>query len=341
MIPDLPLKVEPLTWSKELAQAIDSVAELLAISGLTKDDVDALENTPFPLRIPRSFAKKIKRGDPNDPILRQFLPTQKESWQTPGYGPDPVDETSVNPIPGLLHKFPNRVLLITTHSCAVHCRYCFRRHFPYEDNRQSRAQWAQAFDYIRANPLIEEVILSGGDPLNLTNAHLAWFLEQLDIPHVRLIRFHTRNPVVLPSRIDEGLIEILEAQSKRITMVTHVNHANELCDKVSYACDRLRKAGVTLLNQSVLLHQINDDPSTLKALSLALFECGITPYYLHMLDPIEGGAHFDVSQEQAKVIMGKLFECLPGYLIPTLVKETPGMAFKPPVDLHLARSLKN
>jgi len=271
----------------------------------------------------------MRRGDLSDPLLRQILPVGAELADDAGYIDDPVGERSALRAPALLQKYHGRALLITTPTCAVHCRYCFRREFPYAEQSVETPRWSEALAEIAADPTLEEIILSGGDPLSLSNARLDNLTRALAaIPHVRRIRVHTRQPVVLPSRVDEGLLHWLRASTLPMVMVLHVNHPNELDADLSAACAKLRATGVTLLNQSVLLAGINDDVEVLSDLSRRLFDAGVLPYYLHVLDRVRGAAHFAVPDERARTLAGRLAARLPGYLVPRLAREVPGAPAK-------------
>jgi EF-P beta-lysylation protein EpmB len=267
----------------------------------------------------------MRHGDPNDPLLRQVLPSRSELEDRPGFVDDAVGDLASLRGAGLLHKYRGRALLVATGACAVHCRYCFRRNFPYEDINASRAGWASALASLRADPSIEEIILSGGDPLSLNDRRLSGLADELDaIPHLRRLRIHTRQPVVLPERVDKDLLAWLGRGRLKRIMVIHSNHAREIDETVRYALARLSESGITLLNQSVLLRGINDDDAVLAELSERLFECGVMPYYLHQLDRARGTAHFEVTENDAVKIMRRLAARLPGYLVPRLVTETAG-----------------
>ncbi|MES2625318.1 MAG: EF-P beta-lysylation protein EpmB [Pseudomonadota bacterium] len=333
MLRTIPLVTTP-SWQEQLADLVTDPAELLAILQLNAEDVglsaEAIKS--FPLRVPRPYLARIKPGDPNDPLLLQVLPSTKETELQPGYSNDPLGELGVNQTPGLLHKYAGRVLLIATSSCAIHCRYCFRRHFPYSDNRPGRAQWQESFDYIAANPDIQEVILSGGDPLATSNAYLSWLVENLlAIPHVTRLRLHTRVPIMIPQRVDGPLIQLLGNRKQQIVVVLHANHAQEFDADVDSACQRLRSAGIHLLNQSVLLGGINDSNTALCELSERMFAAGVLPYYLHVLDKVNGAAHFDVTLTKARQLIQTMQGLLPGYLVPRLVREEAGMMNKIPL----------
>ena len=328
-------------WRSALAEAITDPLELLALLGLEPADLPGgrtgVERAAelFPLRVPRGYADRMRRGDPSDPLLRQVLPLGAEAVGVPGFGTDPLGEERALARPGLLRKYDARALLVVTGACAVHCRYCFRRHFPYAEGALHRRAWEPALGEIAADPSIAEVILSGGDPLAAADERLAELAEALaGIPHVRRLRVHSRNPVVLPERVDERLLSWLAPSPRnrlRPVMVVHANHAREIDDAVRAAFARLRGAGVELLNQSVLLAGVNDSAAALAELSEALFEAGALPYYLHLLDRVAGAAHFEVSEERARRIAGELAARLPGYLVPRLVREVPGAPAKVPV----------
>jgi EF-P beta-lysylation protein EpmB len=317
----------PADWQFELANAITSVDELLYELGLEHIENKHIRNSDFSLRVPRAFVKKMQKGDAADPLLMQVLPITSENTI---YGlTDPVGDLNAMATPGLLHKYKGRVLLVTTGACAIHCRYCFRRHFPYSSSNPRKNEWQQAIEYLCTHNDVHEVILSGGDPLVLDNTkleHLCTALEQ--IPHIQWLRIHTRLPVVLPSRIDNQLITLLQKLRFRITLVIHANHANELMNDELEALQRLASAGITLLNQSVLLKGVNDSAASLTSLSKRLYQTGVLPYYLHMLDPVQGAMHFDVPRNRAVEIQNSLKQELPGFLVPRLVREIPGEASK-------------
>ncbi|HEX8757449.1 MAG TPA: EF-P beta-lysylation protein EpmB [Steroidobacteraceae bacterium] len=326
-----PRHLEPRTWQQELAEAITSVEELADALGLSPAQLGAAPGAGrhFPLRVPRPFVARMRRGDPSDPLLRQVLPVAAELADVAQFVPDPVGESSAMRAPALLQKYRGRALLITTAACAVHCRYCFRREFPYAQQSGEAPRWGEALAEIAADSSLEEIILSGGDPLSLSNARLEGLTRSLGaIPHVRRIRVHTRQPVVLPSRVDEGLLQCLRATTRPIVFVLHVNHPNELDAQLAAACAKLRATGVTLLNQSVLLAGINDSLEVLSQLSLRLFDAGVLPYYLHALDPVSGAAHFAVPDPRARALAGQLAANLPGYLVPRLVREVAGAPAK-------------
>ena len=315
-------------WKKQLSEAISSPANLLQQLDLTYLLTDQIqEDANFRLRVPQVYIDKMKKGDVNDPLLLQVLPTLAENKLTGDV--DPVGDLNAMPSPGLLHKYHGRALVITTAACAIHCRYCFRRHFPYSDAQALSSHWADTLSYLKQHPDIHEVILSGGDPLVLDDNKLAALCRDLEtIPHLKWLRIHTRLPVVLPSRINSSLIKWMQNSRFRITMVIHANHANELTNNEAMALKRLQDANVNLLNQSVLLKNINDDAPTLINLSHKLHDCGVMPYYLHLLDRVQGGLHFDVNREKSIEIIDNMRARLPGYLVPKLVVEEKGQSSK-------------
>lgn len=324
---------QPFLWQQELAEAFSNVEALCRHLDLNPESLPLLPSfKTFPLRVPRGFVDLMQSGNPDDPLLRQILPLKNELQDYPGYSLDPVGDLTAVVSPGILHKYHGRVLLIATGACAVHCRYCFRRNFPYGELQLSSRKIEQAMTYIAEHPEISEVILSGGDPLLLNDDKLEQLLQTISvIPQIKRIRIHSRIPVVLPSRITPQLIDLFNASDKPIVLVLHTNHANELGPKQETACCRLRQQHITLLNQSVLLKGINDDADTLCQLSDKLFSCGILPYYLHLLDQAVGTGHFAVDENQAGQLMRQLRQQLPGYLVPRLVKEQAGADFKLPV----------
>jgi len=320
-------------WQQELTEAFTDVETLCRHLQIDPTTLPLLSSfKAFPLRVPRGFAARMQPGNPRDPLLTQVLPLQNELRDYPGYSFDPVGDLHAVATPGVIHKYQGRVLLIATGACAVHCRYCFRRNFPYNDLQLSSQKLQQAMDYISARPEISEVILSGGDPLLLNDDKLGQLLRQLGgIAHLKRIRIHSRVPVVLPSRITRLLLTNLVNTGKQIVLVIHANHRNELNAEVAEACTLMRLSGITLLNQSVLLQSVNDDGKTLCQLSEQLFTLGIMPYYLHLLDHASGTGHFAVDEDHAKQLMQFMQRSLPGYLVPKLVKEQAGAAYKLPV----------
>lgn len=333
------LQRNPLTWQRprwqqDLAEAVRDPAELLRLLDLSPDLLaPALRaGRDFPLRVPRGYIARMRQGDPDDPLLRQVLPLAAEDIHHPGFMSDPVGDLQAMPHPGLLHKYQGRALLITTGACAVHCRYCFRRHFPYSEANPAAGQWQPALDHIAGDPSLGEIILSGGDPLSLSDARLAALVEQLAaIPHVRRLRIHTRLPIVLPSRVNQELTGWLTRLPLQKVLVVHANHAREIDEEIAKGLRDLQNCGVTLLNQSVLLRGVNDSTAALATLSETLFAAGVLPYYLHLLDKVQGAAHFDVPEAEARLLLSTLRDCLPGYLVPRLVREIEGEASKRPI----------
>ena len=320
-------------WQQMLSDLVTDPQELLALLQLTEAKLapSARAAGQFPLKIPRWFVSRIRQGDPNDPVLRQFWPHCDEEAQVEGFITDPLQEAQFNPVPGLLHKYTSRVLLTAAPHCAVHCRYCFRRHFDYAGNAPSRDDWQAAFAHVAADTRIREVILSGGDPLALSNKQFAWLIEQAEsIEHIDTLRIHTRMTVVLPQRIDAELCERLASSRLKCVVVSHCNHAQELGKESLRAFDALRRINAILLNQSVILREVNDSADELKALSEALFQQGVLPYYLHLPDAVAGTAHFDVALSRAQALVAQLRTELPGYLVPRLVREEPGESSKTP-----------
>jgi len=323
-------------WQQAMAQSITDPTELLDILGLPLSLLPRAKEAAkrFPLRVPRAFAARMQRGNQNDPLLMQVLPIAPELSDVDGFVTDPVGDITSKVAPGVLHKYEGRALLIATGACGIHCRYCFRRHFPYGDENASSQHWKRALDALRADTSIREVILSGGDPLTLNDRRLRELTDGLSsLPHVIRLRIHTRQPIVLPERVDDELVAWLRAIPQQKVMVLHANHAQEIDDMVRAACRSLSQTGMTLLNQSVLLKGINDSVKALTALSETLFDAGVLPYYLHLLDRVQGAAHFEVDASQAASLMRELLSTLPGYLVPRLVREIPGDASKTPVPL--------
>ncbi len=324
-------------WLKELSNAISDPNRLLEQLQIdsTPYQKGFAARSLFALRVPESFVQRMEIGNPNDPLLRQVLPLEQEFTVADGYSTDPLEEQG-NEIPGLLHKYRNRVLLILKGGCAINCRYCFRRHFPYQDNNGNKATWSKALEYIANHSEITEIILSGGDPLMAKDRELDWLFTEIEqIPHIKRIRIHSRLPVVIPNRITPELCERIAASPLQFVMVTHVNHANEINAEFSEAMQQLKQANVTLLNQSVLLKGVNDNANALIDLSEALFNSGTLPYYLHVLDKVQGAAHFYVSDDEARILMAELIASVSGYLVPTLAREVGGRSSKTPLDLRL------
>jgi len=324
----------PARWQALWRDAVRDPSELLAILGLEglAPRLSAAAAAQFPLRVPRGFVARMRRGDPHDPLLRQVLPLDDEDRLVPGFGTDAVGDGAARGATGVIHKYDGRALLVATGSCAIHCRYCFRRHFPYAAETAAAGRWREAIDYLRDDTSIHEVLLSGGDPLSLATGRLAELTDGLrDIAHLRRLRLHTRLPIVLPERVDEGLLAWLRALPWPVVVVVHANHPAEIDADVAAALRRLREAGATVLNQAVLLRGVNDDAAVLAALSERLVEAGALPYYLHQLDRVAGAAHFEVDDARALEIHARMQATLPGYLVPRLVREVAGAPAKTPL----------
>ena len=334
MIPAAPAPLQPQGWQQALREAIRDPRALLAQLGL--DALAARVSAPaaarFPLRVPHAFAARMRHGDPHDPLLRQVLPLDDEERLVPGFSFDAVGDAAAAAGAGVLRKYRGRALLVATGSCAVHCRYCFRRHFPYAEENAAREGWRDAVDAIAADASIDEVILSGGDPLSLSTPKLAQLTDALRaVPHLRRLRVHTRLPVVLPGRVDAALLGWLRTLPWPVTVVVHANHANEFDASVDHAMAGLRSAGALLLNQAVLLRGVNDSVDALAALSERGHAAGVLPYYLHQLDRVAGTAHFEVDDQRARDLHRALAARLSGYLVPRLVREVAGDPGKRPL----------
>ena len=335
MIPQTIDSWQGFTWKEELRDAVSDVRQLLDMLDLRASDIagGVTLASEFPLRVPASFIRRMEPGNPNDPLLLQVLPLAREAEPFPGFTGDPLRETEHNPVPGVVHKYHGRVLLIATPTCAVNCRYCFRRHFPYDDNNPGRRYWRESLAYIGADATISEVILSGGDPLASNDRHLSWLVEQIEkIPHVRRLRIHTRLPVVIPRRIDDDFLAWVDRTRLQTSVVLHINHPNEIDAELDLAVQRLRPLGIPALNQTVLLKDINDDADTLIQLSEKLFSIGVLPYYLHLLDPVAGAHHFRTADGHIGAVYSEMRRRLPGYLLPRLVKDVPGRSSKMYID---------
>jgi len=331
-------------WQKELSQCIRDLPSLLNFIELSPHQlIDTLDVTAksfeqqvaqnqFPLRVPRPYASRIKKNDPKDPLLLQVLPLPQENQPAPGFSTDPLGEAGFIKSKGLLQKYKGRVLVVAHSSCAVHCRYCFRRHFPYDSQHLPPQQWDELSKYLSKDLTLNEVILSGGDPLTLKNSQLRLLNPVLkENPHIQRLRIHTRFPIMIPSRIDQGFVQWATTLSIPLIMVLHINHPNEIDQSVTAATKRLNDAGVTLLNQSVLLKGINDSIDTQITLQEKLGAIKVMPYYLHLLDPVAGAEHFDTTLASAQKIMKALHRTLPGYLVPKLVREESGKISKTPI----------
>ena len=334
MIPRTQARCQVKSWQQELKGAIGSVQTLFDLLELdsTKLPDSIAAHKDFPLRVPLPFVERMQKGEWHDPLLLQVLPQGRELDYAPGFSADPLEEAQAIAAPGLIHKYHGRVLLIAAAGCAIHCRYCFRRHFPYQENKPGSGQWRETLDYIRRDASIKEVILSGGDPLLAPDSYLAELVEQLAaIDHLERLRIHTRLPIVIPQRITVECLDWLTASRLQPVVVVHCNHANEIDAAVAASIKRLLNRGVAVLNQSVLLKGVNDKVDTLVQLSEALFKMGVLPYYLHLLDPVAGAAHYDFDELSAKKLLDQLRLRLPGYLVPRLVKELANKGSKTPL----------
>ncbi len=318
------------SWNLSLQQAIRSLDDLLDAVGLERHQLPALDESPdFPLLVPREFVARIKRGDPSDPLLLQVLPLARERELVEGYSNDAVGDSHATKSPGLLHKYTTRALLVASGMCAVNCRYCFRRHFPYDQAPKALLQWQETLKYIAEHSQIQEVILSGGDPLSLGNSKLFELLRAAgQISHVQRIRIHTRFPVMIPSRIDTEFLEEISAMERPVWMVLHINHVQEIDQGLRDALKGLRRAGVILLNQAVLLRGINDTFEAQRDLCVGLVNAGVQPYYLHQLDRVEGAAHFESDVALGEQIVDRLRRELSGYAVPRFVREVAGESSK-------------
>ncbi|MBT8147411.1 MAG: EF-P beta-lysylation protein EpmB [Gammaproteobacteria bacterium] len=322
----------PEKWQQILADLLTDPKELLNFLQLDPAEInlDSRVLADFPLRVPRPYLARMEKGNWRDPLLRQVLPLNQElPVEGDGTSRDPLAEGGSNLLPGLLHKYRGRVLLTVAPHCAIHCRYCFRRHFDYRANTPGRDSWFKVIAYIQENPEITEVIYSGGDPLAASDRQLAWLTSQLEaIPHLQTLRIHTRTPVVIPQRVTDSLLGWLTQSRLKPVMVLHANHGNELDNQTAEAFKKLATNGVILLNQSVLLAGVNDNLPALVELSQKLFDQNVLPYYLHLLDPVTGAKHFDVPASRGTGLVAQMRTTLPGYLVPKLVRETAGAAAK-------------
>ncbi|MFA0568309.1 EF-P beta-lysylation protein EpmB [Vibrio gallaecicus] len=332
-------KVESVeqNWLKQLSNAISDPTKLLKALEIdpTPWEQGFAARNLFALRVPLSFVERMEKGNPHDPLLRQVLPLSEEFEVHDGYSADPLEEQN-NALPGLLHKYKNRALMIVKGGCAINCRYCFRRHFPYQDNKGSKSIWKDSIQYFAEHPEINEVILSGGDPLMAKDSELAWLVSAIEsVPHINTLRIHSRLPVVIPERITAELCETLESTRLQVVFVTHINHANEIDHELKGALSKLKQSGAILLNQGVMLKGINNSVEALTDLSESLFSAGVLPYYMHVLDKVQGAAHFYIPDTEAKHLFSGLIENVSGYLVPKLTREIGGRTSKTPLDLHL------
>lgn len=322
-------------WQNQLSDLITDPHELIELLELQPEDLihgAILASAQFKLRVPRAFVAKMQKSNPDDPLLLQVLPHHLELNEHPDFVTDPLDEEAANLIPGVLHKYQSRFLLTLTGACAVHCRYCFRRHFPYQENLPKNDDWKKIQDYLLAHPEINEVILSGGDPLTLSNRKLAVWIDRLSsIPHLKILRIHSRVPIVIPNRLDDELISLLKNSRLRIILVVHSNHAAEIDDFTASKLMQISQQNILVLNQAVLLKGINDHPDILVDLSHRLFDARVMPYYLHVLDKVKGAQHFDLPSESIDSIYKEVLARLPGYLVPKLVREIAGEQNKTPL----------
>lgn len=318
------------SWQAILRQNIRSLQELITLLELTsQEQTQLLQNSSFPINIPRRIVDKMKKRTLDDPLFRQFVPLQLETKKTPGFVTDPVQDCSFQKTGRLLQKYEGRVLIIATGSCAMNCRFCFRQNYPYEEISTSLMSYDEELSYISSRADIDEVILSGGDPLSNSNRQLEMLLSAVNaIPHVQRIRFHTRFPIGIPERLDDGFIDLLKKSRCQIIFVLHINHPNELDHDIIMALQKVKSAGAVLLSQTVLLQGVNDSATTLCELYKKLGNFGVTSYYLHQLDPIQGAQHFEVSKEIGLKIIEELQSKLPGYLVPKYVQEIPGKPSK-------------
>lgn len=324
----------PPKWQQQLRDAVRDASELERLLELPEGSLagSGHRQQRFPLLVPRGFVDRMQKRDPYDPLLRQILPTPTEEAEVEGFSADPLAEQKLS-VRGSISKYPGRSLLITTGACPVHCRYCFRRDFPYSNETASRNGWQPALDEIKRSPGVREVILSGGDPLILGNDQLRHLIESIEaLPKITTLRIHTRFPIVLPARVDDGLIEVLATTRMNTVVVVHANHPAEIDASVQSAARALRQSVGYLLNQSVLLRGINDSVETLIHLSERLQGVGILPYYIHLLDRVSGAAHFEVDEATAEMLIAAMRRQVPGYLVPLLVRDRAGELSKTPIS---------
>ena len=319
-------------WQQHLKLAIRDVDQLLELLELPANlACQKQANGPFPVFAPLPFVSRIERGNPNDPLLRQLLPTPDENLEVPGFVADPLHEAGVQLETGILHKYSNRALLVVNGTCGIHCRYCFRREYPYSGNSLTQ-DWTTAVERIAGNEAIEEVLLSGGDPLTWVDSKLGDLITALnDISHLKRIRIHSRMPIVIPQRVTDGLLDVLNSSNSPIVMVLHCNHANEIDAEVVEICRQLINHRIVLLNQAVLLRGINDSVDSQIHLSERLVEAGVVPYYLHQLDSVRGASHFRVPQNVGVQLIQEMRKRVSGYLVPKFVQEIPGEPHKTPL----------
>lgn len=322
-------------WQSQLSDLITEPAELLELLQLQPDQLLSgalLASQQFKLRVPRAFVEKMQLANPLDPLLLQVLPHHLELAEHPDFVTDPLGEEAANQLAGVLHKYSSRFLLTLTGACAVHCRYCFRRHFPYQENLPKNEDWPGIRDYLLAHPSINEVILSGGDPLTLSERKLALWLDRLEsLEQINTLRIHSRVPIVIPERISDEFLALFKGRRFKVVLVVHSNHAAELDDFTCSQLLRVAEQGILLLNQTVLLKGVNDNLQSLVQLSQRLFTANVMPYYLHVLDKVKGAQHFDIAAETTNALYQQLLANLPGYLVPKLVREIAGEPNKTPL----------
>lgn len=345
MITETPLVIESLTninqtqtqdsWNQVLSGATKDIKTLLNQLDIPVTDLNQRQQAclDFPLLVPQPFINKMEKGNASDPLLVQVLPQASELESAEGYINDPLAEKHSNLQKGLIHKYHGRVLILLSTGCAVNCRYCFRRHFPYQENRIGKNDWQEILNYVEQDSSIEELILSGGDPLMLNDQQLEKFIRQAEaIPHLQRLRIHTRLPIVIPQRITNKLVNILHSSRFDCVIVLHINHSHEIDNQLYNALSKLKAVGITLLNQAVLLRGVNDTVDDQINLSKSLFKAGILPYYLHLLDKVNGAQHFDIEERDAIKLHNQLLRSLSGYLVPKLVREEPGKGSKTPIS---------
>lgn len=308
-----------------MIQSIEQLCELIQID----PTVLALdEDSDFPIKVPMHFAQRIQPGNPQDPLLKQILPGLAERQAHPEFNRDPVGDTQASRLPTLIQKYHGRALLMTSPRCDIHCRYCFRRHFPYQEVKKHH--WQAAINALSEDRSLREIILSGGDPLTLSENSLLALIHELEaIPHITTLRLHSRTPIAAPERgHPSALLSKLQTSRLHTVLVVHCNHPNELSDETAACLQAWQKAGITLLNQSVLLKGVNDSAETLEQLSRALFRQGVLPYYCHLLDKVDGAVGFYTENHQAWAIFEQLRRRLPGYLVPRFAQEIAGEPYK-------------
>lgn len=329
-----PLSGDSATWHNSLASAIRDPELLLKRLELPAGLLPAARQAArqFSVMVPESYLNRMRPGDPQDPLLLQVLPVGAESLEVDGFVDDAVDDLSFRTAPGLLHKYQGRALMIVTGACAVHCRYCFRRHYPYAEEPRRLEDWDPALHVLATDDSIHEVLLSGGDPLMLTDRRLGQLIERLDeIHHLRRLRIHTRLPIVLPDRVTDTLLGVLKSTRLTPFMVVHANHPRELTGDCAEAVRKLVRSGITTLNQAVLLQGINDTLEVQLELCERLIDLGVIPYYLNQLDRVRGAAHFEVDELQGRFLVAELRRRLPGYAVPQFVRDEPGWGHKRPL----------